>query len=247
MAQEAYRPTPIDQAERSIKKIKFEHVKNDMIAQFSSKNLSSNDITAAISTAFPNTYSRLSTKSRTKHVFGLEEIMTPTSSGEVQSSSREANLMSENQHLRLQILDQQSRIAELEKQVKEKSALSPSQLTSQIDSITLAQYSAYHGPNTIAHFNDFSIDHLIKEFKEHAPDVWQLVNLLGDTERFSENDDLLSVAQQRTTSIMCSLLKCRSQKTVGLQLLISLMLIARSTSRRVFSLKSQNYSVNSCI
>ena len=32
-----YRPTPTDGDDRNIKKIKFEHIKNDMTAQFSSK------------------------------------------------------------------------------------------------------------------------------------------------------------------------------------------------------------------
>ena len=232
-----YRPTSTDVDKRSIKKIKFEHIKNDMTAQFSSKHLSNTDITAAISTAFPNTFSCLSTKSRTKHVFGLEEIplCTLTASGDVQSSSREADIQLELQQLRLQVLVQQRRISELEGQLHEKSdsALSPSQLASQIDGITSSPYAAYHGPNTIAHFKEFSVEHLITEFKQYAPDVWQFVNLLGNTDRFSDNADLLAVAQCRAASVMCTLLKCRSQKTLGLQLLIGLMLIARATSRRV--------------
>ena len=110
-----YRPTSTDEDKASIKKIKFEHIKNDMTAQFSSKHLSNTDITTAISTAFPNTFSGLSTKSKTKHVFGLEEIpqCTSTASGDVQSSSREADIQLELQQLRLQVLIQQRQIAEL--------------------------------------------------------------------------------------------------------------------------------------
>ena len=104
---------------------------------------------------------------------------------------------------------------------------------SEIDGITSSPYAAYHGPNTIAHFKEFSLDHLITEFKQHAPDVWQFINLLGNTERFSDNADLLAVAKCRAASVMSTLLKCRSQKTLGLQLLVGLMLIARATSRRV--------------
>ena len=148
--------------------------------------------------------------------------------------------MAEVQRLKLQVHSLRSRNAELEswnieleKQVKESSALSPSTLASQMDGMISAQYSAYHGPDTIAHFNDFSIDHLITEFKVHAPDVWQLLNILGNTDRFPENDEQQALAEGRAASSMCTLLKCRSLKTLGIQLLLSLMLIARATNRRV--------------
>ena len=63
-----YRPTSTDVDKRSIK-IKFEHIKNDMTAQFSSKHLSNTDITAAISTAYPNTFVTLSGKTRHVAIF----------------------------------------------------------------------------------------------------------------------------------------------------------------------------------
>ena len=145
--------------------------------------------------------------------------------------------MAEVQHLKLQVHSLRSRNAELdtelEKQVKESSALSLSTLASQMDGMVSAQYSAYHGPDTTANFNDFSIDHLTTEFKVHAPDVWLLLNILGNTDRFSENDEQRALAEGRAASSMCAILKCRRLKTLGIQLLISLVLIARATNRRV--------------
>ena len=108
-------------------------------------------------------------------------------SGEAQSSSREADLEIEVQRLRLLVCDQQSQIEVLERQLKETSALSPTQLVSQIDGVTTASFAAYHGPNTITHFNEFPFDKLIEEFQQHAPDVWQFLNLLGNMDRFSND------------------------------------------------------------
>ena len=93
--------------------------------------------------------------------------------------------------------------------------------------------AVYHGPDTVTHFNDFSMDHVITEFKKQAPDVWQLLNNLGNTGRFSEDTEQHQLAQLRIVSCLSTLLKTRSHKSLGVQLLVSLMLIARATSRRV--------------
>ena len=237
-----YRPAPTDGEVQNVKKIKFECIRKDMTAQFPSKNLSNYQVSQAITTAFPNTFSRLSTHSRTKHIFGLEEITDkPCSSDDIHSIDLEA----ENRRLRLQVDDQQlrlqvmqNRIDELERQVAQlqkhidSSAQSPS-LESQIGSLLSSQNTAFHGPDTITHFNDFSMDHVITEFKNQAPDVWQLLNNLGNTGRFSEDNEQRQLAQLRIVSCLSTLLKTRSHKTLGVQLLISLMLIARATSRRV--------------
>ena len=74
-----YRSAPTEEVQ-NIKKIKFEHIRKDMTAQFPSKYLSNYQVSQAITTAFPNTFSRQNTHSRTKHIFGLEEITdTPSS------------------------------------------------------------------------------------------------------------------------------------------------------------------------
>ena len=229
-----YRPAPTDGEVQNVKKIKFEHIRKDMMAQFPSKNLSNYQVSQAITTAFPNTSSRLSTRSRTKHIFGLEEITdTPCSSSDLEAENRRLRLQVDDQQVRLQVM--QNRIDELERQVaqlKENVARSPC-LETQIGSLLSSQNATYHGPDTITHFNDFSMDQVITEVKNQAPDVWQLLNNLGNTGRFSEDNEQHQLAQLRIISCLSTLLKSRSQKMLGIQLLISLMLIARATSRRV--------------
>ena len=233
-----YRPAPTDGEVQNVKKIKFEHIRKDMMAQFPSKNLSNYQVSQAISAAFPNTFSRLSTRSRTKHIFGLEEITdTPcSSSDDLEAENRRLRLQVDNQQVRLQVM--QNRIDELERQVAQLqehigSSAQLSSLETQIGSLLSSQNAAYHGPDTITHFNDFSMDHIITEFKNQAPDVWQLLNNLGNTGRFSEDNQQQQLAQLQIISYLSTLLKTRSLKTLGVQLLVSLMLIARATSRRV--------------
>ena len=238
-----YRPAPTEGEVQNIKKIKFEHIRKDMTAQFPSKNLSNYQVSQAITTAFPNTFSRQSTHSRTKHIFGLEEITDTPSSSSVHSIDLEA----ENRRLRLQVDDQQHRlqvmqnriedlerqIAQLQKHIDSFSCVQSPSLESQVGGLLSSQNAVYHGPDTVTHFHDFSMDHVITEFKKQAPDVWQLLNNLGNTGRFSEDTEQHQLAQLRIVSCLSTLLKTRSHKSLGVQLLVSLMLIARATSRRV--------------
>ena len=134
-----------------------------------------------------------------------------------------------------------NRIDELERQVAQQqehvasSARSPC-LEPHMGRLS-SQNAVYHGPDTITHFNDFSVDHMIAEVKNQAPDVWQVLNNLGNTGRFSEDNEQHQLAQLRIISCLSILPKTRSQKILGIQLLISLMLIARATSRRVGALE----------
>ena len=140
--------------------------------------------------------------------FGLEKRPTTehAQTCATPTTSREAQLLLKIQQLQ-QLLSQQSRISELEKQVQQSSALSPSFLESQVEDVLSAHISAYHGPNTTPHFHEFSVDLLVFEYKEHVPDVWQLINTLGN---FAD-DDQQAIAESRVASILLCILKCRSQ------------------------------------
>ena len=176
-----YWPAPTDEEVQNVKKIKFEHIRKDMMAQFPSKNLSNYQVSQAITAAFPNTSSCLGTHTRTKHIFGLEEITdTPcSSSDDLEAENRQLRLQVDDQQVRLQVM--QNWIDELERQVAQlqenvaSSARSPC-LEPQIGIISECSIS-----DTITHFNDFSMDHVIAEVKNQAPDVWQLLNNLGNT------------------------------------------------------------------
>ena len=100
----------------------------------------------------------------------------------------------------------------------------------EMNSIVSPRHSVYHGPSTLAHFNNFSIDGIMNEFRLHAPELWKLFPPIAQAELHSLD------SEEDTTKVvvsLCTLLKSRSKRVLGLQLLISFMLIARETSRRV--------------
>ena len=61
--------------------------------------------------------------------------------------------------------------AQLQEQIESSSQSNSLSLESQLGSLSSAQNAAYHGPDTITHFNDLSTDHVITEFKNQAPRV----------------------------------------------------------------------------
>ena len=75
-----YCSAPTDGELRDRKKVKYEHIRKDMTAQFPSKKLSNYQVSQGVCTTFPNTFSHTSTHDRTKHIFSLEEITNTTPS-----------------------------------------------------------------------------------------------------------------------------------------------------------------------
>ena len=93
----------------------------------------------------------------------------------------------------------------------------------------------HHGPDTLDHFDKFSLDDVITEIRAHAPDVFSLVNVIGGSDRLADSD-ITQVTQLRSVLSLLTLLKCRSVKVLGVQLLISSWWFRRQ--RRFLSLAS---------
>lgn len=56
---------------------------------------------------------------------------------------------------------------------------SAASLDYQMDRIVNCSLQIYHGPDRMKYFDDFSVDHVISEVRQHAPDILQLLALLG--------------------------------------------------------------------
>ncbi len=114
------------------------------------------------------------------------------------------------------------------------SLVSTEKLDTQMSQLLYPRHSIFHGPNTIDHFDELSVDAIITELVANAPAVYELLNVLGQTSRHDEEDDLAQLSTLRVMTSATALLKCRSVQVLGVQLLIAFMLIARSTNRQVY-------------
>ena len=73
------------------------------------------------------------------------------------------------------------------------------------------------------------MDGMVEEMMTISPTLYGLFQTLGQTSRHAGDNGVdVSVVMSLST-----LLKCRSQKVLGVQLLITLMLLARSTNKQV--------------
>ena len=67
-----------------------------------------------------------------------------------------------------------------------------------------------------------------------CPEVYSLIQLLGSTQRHGpDTEDGISDRVVKGVMALCTLLNARSTRVKGLQLMISLMLVARAAGRQV--------------
>ena len=216
-----YRPAPSEGP--SAKRVKYSEIYAGLVSSFPSKTFNHSSVSATIHSTFPNTTSKMLGHSRTKHILGLEHTV---------EDDTVPNLKAEIERFRQQVQQLQHRVVQLEGEILHlKSMQSPTSaaISIEMNSIVSPRHSAYHGPDTLAHFNKFSLDSIIDEFRVHAPELWKLFIIIAQGESPSVDDE------DNTTKVvsLCTLLKGRSKRVLGLQLLISFMLIARATSKRV--------------
>ena len=105
-------------------------------------------------------------------------------------------------------------------------------LCSQADAVIQHKSAVSQGPISLETFNTLDFQSVITELQAQAPDLYALFMLLGDVKRNAKRDEV-TTEQTKAISSMCSLLNARSARMKGLQLLVSMMLVARATSRQV--------------
>ncbi len=92
----------------------------------------------------------------------------------------------------------------------------------------------FHGPDTVEHFEAFSIDSVMSELRAGMPDVYRLFATLGKTERNRAADQEGHTPEEmKALMSACILLNAHSNRVKGVQLLMSIMLVARATSKQV--------------
>ena len=209
------------------KKVKFSVVQGEIGNRFAPTSYTPYAVSQVIHEAFPNSESKAYGKLRQKYIFGIQASST---------SSSDVTLLLEKEHNRNSQL--QLRVQELEARVIEQaqavsSAPTRNSLVQQMDDLLTNGCQVIHGPDTPERFQQFSIDSVIDEIRVLAPDVYKLFMELGNTDRNIPLHGGHDAEKVRAVTSVCTLLKARSVRVKGIQLLISFMLIARATSRQV--------------
>jgi hypothetical protein len=222
-----YRETP-----SADKKVKFSDIHSDLTTRFPSVSWNSRQVSETVQSAFPQSSSKQHGKYHTTYVHGIE-ANEPDHADPILLASLKQSLEAEkakNEQLVLNTLKLEEENAKLRGLLA--TAFQSDVIESQVQSMMNLGRSAYHGPDTVDHFYSFSIDHVISELHTHAPDVFRLFNLIGNVDRHEDAENS-KTAQLRSVSSLLNLLKCRSVKVLGVQLLLTFMLIARATNKQV--------------
>ena len=223
-----YRPAP--SSGPSAKRVKVSSIKNAIESHFSRK-YEHTTLSSIIHATFLSTDKKPASHDRTMHMFGMEEIPSEeVVLPDVEDEDKE-QLKARIRELENTVTELKLRVSQLEEQLQA-TLTATSSLTTQADLLLHDDLSVYHGPNKICHFEEFSLESVRSDLKHNAPSLYQLFTSLsrstavGDQHN-SEDDDMKAITS------LSVLLKSRSVKVLGLQLLIGMMLVGRATSRRV--------------
>ena len=213
------------------KKVKFSDVHKQLETELE-QDFSTSAVSNAIKEAFPQSQSKAAGKSRQKHIFGIRPLSATPVPSAVSQSDIITQLQADKEVLQGQIQQLEMKVQGL--QQAQLSSFAVQELSKQTGLLIEHGHQVVDGPNTIQHFHDFSMDSVISELRAYAPDVHRLFMTLGETSRNITSDDSRPCVEEiRATTSLCALLKARSARVKGIQLLLAFMLIARATHRQV--------------
>lgn len=225
------------------KRVKLSDIHHQLEEKYDTKH-NHHEVASILQRAFPHSNSKVAGKSRTKHIFGIQPVvhLTEPSSDEPSIESLSEQLAQE----RKKNAQLHERVQCLEAKVQELKSTSPPHLITKMDTLS-PRCLAVSGPDSYEHFCEFTLERMVHELQEMVPDLYSFFMKLGDVSR---RIDLDGASQEHTIrgvkalSSLCTLLNARSNRVNGLQLLLSMMLIARSTNKQVISLSLKECTLN---
>ena len=208
---------------------------------FHPQSISAVEARKMLDECFPLIRSKRCTQSKQTYLFGIElRLSESASSSHTESQDNPATTMdvtsaassmsNDPEVLRPRIQYLESRIKDLESKLMV--AENRESLIKEADLVIACGSQGSHGPDSIDDLSDFSIDAVIAEFQSYAPSLYAFFQQLGHTHRNS-SDTSLPVEEMKALMASCTLMNARSNRFKGLQLLLSMMLIARATNKQV--------------
>ena len=227
----------------SMVRVRFAEVHQMILEAFPGNNTSSVEVARLLVATFPGCEAKRDTKGKREMFYiGIERV--PAESAGTSGSSSQAilslpldvQLMAERR--KVQMLT--AKVSELEQQLH--SVQQPVTSTSSSEyarttiknefSLLLSEGSKLCcGPDTLDHLTSFSLAGLIHEVRQLAPNLYSLLCDLGDTRRNARDETTTEEIKALTS--LCVLANARSQRAKGVQLFISIMLIARAVNKQV--------------
>ena len=195
------------------------------------------EVTKLMRLAFPACESQRDTKGQKETFYvGVERLMasqlfsTATTSLEVQLSYKDAEI----EMLRARVQELEGQVHNQQQSPMAQQAVgSLSLYKDELQSLVSSSRMISDGPVTTEGLDSFSLSGLITEVRQIAPSFFSLLCDLGDVRRNADEADTLTQNELKALMSLCVLANARSRQTKGVQLFISLMLIARAVNKQV--------------
>ena len=159
---------------------------------------------------FPTEEKKIYSSDRTMHIFGIKEVREEPGTPTTDEDEEKQQLRRRIQELEETVRTLEHRVRELEQQVH---VTSPLVVTTQADQLLHNNMAVYHGPNTITHFNEFSLS---AEIKQNAPTLFQLFRALYHNITISDlmTDEDHTHDDKKAITSLSVVLKSRSTKVL---------------------------------
>ena len=223
--------TPVDG--HGAQRVRFTVLLEMLQHQYSSSSITAIEARKIIQEAFPHIISKRSTHQNATYIVGVELRPAPASASPSKAEAQEPGpACSRNELIEcIQVLEGQVR--ELERSRDHTITGFRNQLAREADQVISYNEQAFHGPDSTENIAKFSLDTLVDELHSQAPSLYGLLQDVGHTSRNESTTERICTEELKTVTSMCVLLNARTNRCNGMQLLISLMLIARATNKQV--------------
>ncbi len=206
-----------------ISRIRFFELQEMILEAFPTDSCSAVEVSRLLHSAFPSALVKRETKGKKEtYYIGVERFV-----GSLTSTESLEDLLRQERAVNKMLM---ARVQQLEQHIQPVRCIVPYQAEF---SLLLSESSMLSsGPNTLENLKNFSLSTLIEDVRNKAPDLFDIFQHLGDTQRNRTNDDATHEDIKALTSL-CVLANARSQRVKGLQLFLSIMLIARAVNKQV--------------
>lgn len=224
--------------------VRFSDVHQMILEAFPGNHTSSVEVAKLLRATFPSTESRRSTKGKKEMLYiGLERRCSGSTTSSVSSQdvtySLPMDVQLRHERSKVQMLTAKVQQLQLELQSAQQVASqssSPSLATVVMDEFSLLVSGSgmlCFGPDSLEHLESFSLAGVIRDVRETAPNLYSLLCDLGDTNRNAKDEVTTTHEEIKALTSLCTLANARSQRAKGVQLFLSIMLIARAVNKQV--------------
>lgn len=206
-------------------RVKFSDVHEMLLEAFPGDRSSPPEVSRLLRAAFPSVQAKRDTKGKRETFYlGLEVRCSPPSAPS--SASLEMQLSDERSRNRVLM----GKIQQLEQQMQQ--AIPVVMYKEEFSALT-EENMFFSGPDSLGHLDSFSISSIFLAIKEKAPNLVSLFCDLGETRRNARDEKSTTQEEIKTLTSISTLANARSQRSNGIQLFLSIMLIARAVNKQV--------------